>query len=146
MPNPFLEPIEMLTIDTVPVHLYVQQMLSEYPGLADNSQLKALRTHTVEAMVMQLISWCASGRIPDSTRTETFSYPDGVWQMFKDRHMPEWYKKRFPVRIKKETFKVETNHYFVCPHLKSTHKNEHIRFMATGTQIASKIGTDPTTW
>jgi hypothetical protein len=67
-------------------------------------------------------------------------YPDGVWQMFKENHTPYWFKRRFPVRMKEVNITKTVNHYFVCPHLSVPEHGEHIRFMATGTPLASRIG------
>jgi hypothetical protein len=121
------------------VLLYVQGALSDFPGLAQNSKFDAVRSATIQNMVLQIKSWCVSGRIPDLVSTHKVEYPDGVWQMFKDRHMPYWFVKRFPVRMKTVEVKETVNHYFVCPHLVTDPQNAHIQFMATGTRLAGRI-------
>ena len=121
------------------LYLYVNQALSDYPALAQNSKLLNHVSLTLDQMVFQITTWCAAGRIPDNVFTRTVSWPDGVWQTFKEKFMPEWFKTRWPVRMKSETFTVTHNTYFVCPHLVADSKEEHIRFMATGTRFANMM-------
>ena len=118
------------------VHLYVTNMLSDYPGLAASADLKAMRTHAVEATVLQMTAWCVAGRIPDSSYSETIEWPDGVWQMFKSKFMPHWLVRRWPVRMHQVEVTKTVNHYFVCPHLVTDPQSRHVQFMATGTRIA----------
>ncbi|MCH7549653.1 MAG: hypothetical protein IH969_09000 [Candidatus Krumholzibacteriota bacterium] len=40
------------------------------------------------------------------TKKVYFSYPDGPWQMFKSRFMPNWFKRIFRVRKRFETAEV----------------------------------------
>lgn len=139
---PFLDPTRLETFDAERVSLYVKQMLTEYPGLAENSNLRAYRQAAIDGMVLQLTSWCVSGRIPDSFETEVVEFPDGVWQTFKAMHMPYWFTSKYPVRKIRREIKKTVNHYFVCPHLHTTSQGEHIRFMATGTRVAGRMGND----
>lgn len=129
------------TFESERVHLYVNSLLSEYPGLASTSQLRAYRQSHVDSIVLQLISWCTSGRIPSNESTDKVAWPDGVWQTFKSRWMPGWFTRLFPIRHIEREFKSVTNHYFVCPHLVTDPKQHHIKFMATGTRTAGRIGT-----
>lgn len=120
------------------VNLYAQEFLTEYPALAANVQLGVAR-HVTENLIMTLRSWCWSGKIPSNESSHTVRWPDGVWQTFKERHMPKWFKHRWPVRWHEETFRSVTNHYFVCPHLVTDAQNSHIKFMATGSDLARRI-------
>jgi hypothetical protein len=121
------------------VHLYVQQALSDYPGLAAHANVRELRSQTIDALIFMLSTWCLSGRIPDRIDSECVSYPDGVWQMFKDRYMPYWFTQRWPVREKTVTVERTVNHYFVCPHLVTDPHQLHVQFMATGTRQAASF-------
>jgi hypothetical protein len=121
------------------VYLYVSGALSDYPALAKNAKFHAHRSVAVENMVMQITTWCVSGRIPDNVTTHKIRYPDGVWQMFKEKYMPHWFTERFPVREKVVEVKETVNHYFVCPHLVTDSQNTHVQFMATGTRQAGRM-------
>jgi hypothetical protein len=55
------------------------------------------------------------GKIPTNQSTQRVTYPDGVWQMFKQQYMPHWFTRKFPVRNKEVVVTTVTNHYFVCP-------------------------------
>jgi len=122
--------------DAEVVNLYVRGVLANYPALAQNAKTSSLMMEqTVKNAVFTITTWCAAGRIPDMVRSETFRYPDGVWQMFKSKYMPEWFTRRFPVKMHEETFEVQRNFYFVCPHLETPERGPHIQFMATGTKL-----------
>lgn len=97
--------------------------------------------HSAEQAVLTITTWATSGRIKDRERTITVEYPDGVWQMWKQKFAPRWFATRYPVRMKSETHTVEINHYFVCPHVHvPADSTLHLKFMATGQPIASQMG------
>lgn len=118
------------------VHLYVSEHLTEYPALQSNTKLQEMVSYSAEGMILQLQSWCMSGKIPSTQEHFTVSYPDGVWQTFKAKFMPHWFKEKFPVKLHLETVVSTTNHYFVCPHLVTDPLNMHVKFMATGSPHA----------
>jgi len=122
------------------VYLYVKQALEPYSALRENSKFQAITAQTIDAMVLQIRTWCLSGRIPTRTESETVSWPDGVWQMFKHKFMPHWFIERFPVRMESREIETATHHYFVCPHLTTSDRGMHIKFMATGTDMAQYFG------
>jgi hypothetical protein len=126
-------------INTSPVFLYVQQCLSDYPALKEHAQFKSVQAQTIEQMVLTLTTWCLAGRVPSRTDDVTVEWPDGVWQMFKHRHMPQWYIDKFPVRMAKKVVATATHHYFVCPHLVSDESRMHVKFMATGNPVAARM-------
>ena len=113
------------------VFLYASRNFAEFPGLKESATVSYIE-HQAQGLVATMRAWCAAGRIPTNERTETVEYPDGVWQMFKHRHLPYWFRKRFPVRMKTERFTITTNHYFVCPHIVMGKQEKHIKFMLTG--------------
>ena len=145
MPNSVMDhdDYKVLEFNGVPVNLYVQRMMSKYPGLASHIQFKNYAMASVNEMVMQLTGWLASGTIPTRTETVSVSWPDGVWQTFKDRYMPHWFVRWFPVREQHKTIETSTHHYFVCPHVDvpTTGGDHlvHIKFMATGTPLAERM-------
>ena len=118
------------------VHLTVFQTLSEYPALRDHAKFKEFALQNAREMVMQIKTWCLSGRVPSREETEVVAWPGGVWQMFKQNYMPHWFVARFPVRMYRRTIIKQTHHYFVCPHLVTEPNKHHVRFMATGSDMA----------
>ena len=123
------------------VHLYVQQQLTDYPGLANNSQMKLRVLQDVaDGMVAQIVTWCVAGRVPDCVTHRMIEYPDGVWQMFKQKFMPRWLTRRFPVKNVQIKVVEQVSHYFVCPHLVTDAQNRHVQFMATGSRMAPWFG------
>jgi hypothetical protein len=123
------------------VHLYVVDQLSAFPGLAQGASVEFIRAH-LDNILARLTTWCVSGRIEDTVTTHKVSYPDGVWQMFKENYLPWWFKEKFPVRMKTVEVRETVNHYFVCPHLVTDSQGKHIQFMAIGTRIAGRMRPD----
>lgn len=121
------------------VNLYVQTLLSDYPTLAKHAKFQAHLSHSIQGLVMQITTWCLAGRIPSDEVIETVEWPDGVWQMFKSLHMPEWFLHKFPVRTKQVNVKKVVNHYFVCPHTLADPSWTHLKFMATGNPQAGRM-------
>ena len=136
---PFDEPVSFEQFTGEPVYLYVQSQLSEYAGLAKNLRISPIVKDQFGNMILQMRSWCISGKIPTNSSSETFKYPDGVWQMFKSKFMPYWFTRKYPVRMHEETYTTSVNHYFVCPHLVTDPQGKHVQFMATGTPTAGRI-------
>lgn len=120
------------------VSLYVQDSLRDWPGLTKNMKVEAVRFHA-DQLILRMHTWCVSGRVEDMNEDQVVEYPDGVWQMFKDRHLPEWFKDKFPIRRVLIKVRKTTNHYFVCPHLVTDSQSAHIQFMATGTPLAGRM-------
>jgi len=121
------------------VNLYVQSVLTEYPGLQQSANLAAHLDPNVRNMVLTLKSWCVSWRVPSNEVTEIVEWPDGPWQAFKEKYAPEWWKAKFPVRMHRHSYKTVTNHYFVCPHLVMDERDRHLQFMVIGTRQASQM-------
>jgi hypothetical protein len=119
------------------VHVYARQYLSQFPGLAESAKFDVHASVIANQLVATITAWCMSGIIPSNEETETVSWPDGVWQTFKMNCLPQWFKRRFPVRMASRKITTVTNHYFVCPHLVSEDKSRHLQFMVTGTPQAT---------
>lgn len=125
------------------VHLYVQQALARYPGLAETAKFRSFAQAGLDNMIMTITAWCLSGRIPTRTEDETVRWPDGWWEMLKDSHAPAWLLRRWPVRYAEKVIVTNTHHYFVCPHVNvpahGRDKTVHIQFMATGSPLAERM-------
>lgn len=138
--NDPMQPIRLEEFVAQQVHVYAARALTDYPALEHNLEVLPPRLlHNCEDMVMQLRSWMLAGRVPTNEYTETVRWPDGVWQMFKHLHMPEWFKRRWPVRMAERHLAVTTNHYFVCPHLVTDPRERHVHFMATGSDFGARV-------
>lgn len=130
---PFVGMADYTQFDAEKVSLYVQQRLIEagLPGIAQGAKYVAYRMANIDGLVEQIISWCVAGRVPSNSVTKTVEWPDGVWQMFKSRWMPEWFVRRFPVKHVRREIATVVNHYFVCPHTMVDARETHVRFMMT---------------
>lgn len=140
-PDGFLPGAQDMSYETfaaVRVNLYVANQLSAWPGMSKNAHFEYHRAH-IDSMVARIVTWCVSGRIEDTVTTHKISYPDGVWQTFKEKYLPHWFTEKFPVHMKTVEVRETVNHYFVCPHLVTDPQNAHVQFMATGTRMAGRI-------
>lgn len=132
MNDPLIDRVAFRQFVAERVYVYVSEHLSDYPALRENATWKEMIPHAVEGLVLQLQSWCLSGKIPTNHNHFTVEYPDGPWQAFKYKYAPRWLKTKFPVIMHRENVVSTTNHYFVCPHLVTDPTNMHLKFMATG--------------
>src|SRR5262249_55671897 len=99
------------------VHLYVNGVLTDFPGLSRNAKFSVFHDHALPQMVAQIHTWCVSGRIQERIETRKVEWPDGPWQAFKHKYAPKWLLRWFPVRVETRSFTVDYHTYFVCPHL-----------------------------
>lgn len=67
------------------------------------------------------LCWWVWGRDVSQTVVATTSYPASWWEAFKDRFLPKFLQKRFPV----ERVYVDTiiHHFHVCPHINYKFEN-----------------------
>lgn len=131
---------ELVMFNGEPVSVYVQKRLTRYPQISNTAEFKSYVDVVIDDMVAQITAWMAGGKIPTNQSTQRVTYPDGVWQMFKQQYMPHWFTRKFPVRNKEVVVTTATNHYFVCPHINvPARDSRHIQFMATGSPIAEQM-------
>ena len=134
--------VTMEQVEFEKVYLYCQsritEIMTDYPGLSQNAKFDMIR-YEAEQLILTMKTWCATGRIPDYAETEIVEWPDGVWQAFKEKFMPKWFVRRYPVRHASKTIVTERNFYFVCPHIRVPDDRTHIKFMLTGTKQAERI-------
>jgi len=138
VPDGTLPTDEMLTyhwFTAEKVGVYIKATLSDFPGVAETAKVEFIKTQTVN-MLAQIRAWLVGGKIPSEPQYKVVQWPDGAWQMFKENHLPEWFKRKFPVRWHHEQFVIQTNHYFVCPHVVTDPQARHVQFMATGSPLA----------
>ena len=117
------------------VGIYLQQSFTDFPAVSESAKISYHKAG-LDNMIAQIQAWLVGGKIPSEPQIKIVRWPDGVWQMFKQLHFPEWFKRKFPVRWHTEQFVIQTNHYFVCPHLVTDPQSRHVQFMATGTDFA----------
>ena len=56
-------------------------------------------------------------------------YPNTIWQYFKERYLPSWIRKKYPVKYTK--FKTKIKHYHTFPYLYKYIKDEYGEEAAT---------------
>jgi hypothetical protein len=143
LPSPFNT--EYLQFTAEKVGIYIRERLPDFPGVSESAKVEYYKS-AFDGMIAQIQGWLVGGKIPTEPLKKEVRWPDGAWQMFKELHLPEWFKKKFPVRYHTEEFTVQTNHYFVCPHIVTDPREKHIQFMATGTRIASMMHPEDRRW
>jgi hypothetical protein len=126
------------------VRLYVNSELANYPALRDNANFTSYLSAKLSTMLMQITTWCASGKVPLRRDIERVEWPDGVWQMFKSKYLPHWFVLRFPVRMATREVERTIHTYFMCPHVNVPPSNPlHIQFMSTGSHLAQRMSKEP---
>lgn len=114
------------------VYFHFAEQLSEMylNELSSTIQVDAIASAMSHSFVVQLRGWMAGRKMPISTELGYVDYPAGVWQMFKDKFLPAWFKARFPVRKTRVSYVKTTNEYSLCPHIAGDSRNSgHLEFM-----------------
>jgi hypothetical protein len=81
----------------------------------DNAELELTRDVALDAMVVSLRSHVLADKLVGDTYTTHYEVPANVWQMFKERHMPAWFVRRFPVRYDRKDVAVRFERYATYP-------------------------------
>lgn len=133
---PSSEEMMFRTFTAEKIGVYVRGQFTEYPGLADNMKFSFAKHPAIDNMIATIQSWMLAGRVPIDDHYDTVKWPDGAWQMFKEKHLPHWFKNKFPVRWHEERIKISSSVVFACPHLSTDEPSAHVKFMAIGTDMA----------
>lgn len=137
---PSMENVHYKTFIAEKICIYIRSKLTDYPGLAETVRFDVVSSPAIRHMIATIQGWMLAGRVPFEAHYDTIKWPDGVWQMFKDKYLPHWFKEKFPVRWHEERIKISSSVVFACPHLSSDDRNMHVQFMATGTDMARGFG------
>ena len=70
-----------------------------------------------ENVAVQVRMWMLDGHKTD-VRTEygEILFPKTPWEFFKQEYMPEWFKRRWPVKFRNYRYATAVHHHYVCPH------------------------------
>ena len=144
--SPFPEDIKVKTIrhtlDTVMLgtQTHISTEISErlrdelnmVPQLRNTLKLNVDLDYILKGMMLRLTGWILRDQHKHTvTKTMSISVPTTWWEMLKRDHLPEWWKRRWPVvnhtLTKDYTFEEEVR---VCPHADVAWKDpHHIEFL-----------------
>ena len=117
--EPFLRFLDIGSFDSV--------SMLEFKG--DSHMIRRMVLSVTDDIVNNMVQFHMSstvvGEIIDTVRLEV-SYPNGVWQTFKDRWAPEWFKRWFPVKLRTK-FK-EEDVWATMPEFKKAFPKERVHF------------------
>jgi hypothetical protein len=87
----------------------------------DRHRFEAFVDEECRNLVMMVT--CEAMATVEGSRTEagseTVEWPDGWWQEFRERWLPRWWLRRWPVRMdsREVVTRVEHKHLRLCPHV-----------------------------
>lgn len=93
-----------LVLDKIPVHvqtLVQRRALEEFPNL--ETQVRVIEDFMGD-MLIELRAYVLAEKVGEQQVTVTFrhsfvrAFPSSPYQFWKERHAPEWYRRRWPVR------------------------------------------------
>lgn len=129
---PKTQQFQQIVLDRIRFHL--QQMVSD-------CQLNSLRDAEVYARVDQWakalvfgLEVAVPGRIVSQEEAVDHfqsKAPADWWQSFRERWLPRWWLKRWPVkyRVEEKSVVTKTVVYNVCPHLHVQGNERHLQFL-----------------
>jgi hypothetical protein len=92
-------PNDIARIETITLELwrvYASRRISLQAALASNVQLTTFLDHQLNELVLTLRGAIGSQRCMDEIN---ITYPADWWEAVKDRWLPAWAKRRWPVRL-----------------------------------------------
>lgn len=114
--------------DLLPVAFW--NTIPEAMFLSSNAQIKIIE-QSAGGLVMMLHAWLLDGHKRDIREDrEVIEFPATPWQFLKQEYAPQWFIRRYPVKMQKREFVVHIHHHYVCPHVDmAMEKGVHFQWM-----------------
>lgn len=110
------------------IRFQVSHFLSER-GLhfaANNCEVSSHTTEIARNLAIQLSGNLIAGKVYEWPR-ETVRVPEDWWQAARERWLPNWWIRRWPVKYRTITVRWEVRH--ICPHVNIVAHDAHIRWL-----------------
>lgn len=91
------------------------------------AELDSFLDKTVKAVGLRLRAYVYA--MPKETIEIHLKYPEGWWQALRERWLPSWWLKRWPIVYVRVDI-TEKRYGPVCPHLAGVRNDEHLQWMA----------------
>lgn len=127
------------------VHIYLS-MVSSTPMYLQEPQVRVQElANLADQMAYTLSGWLIGNKFPERSEFETIEYPDGPWEMLKERYAPAWVLEKWPIKMKVVRYENARYRYNICPHWNENYsgiggKHIHYAFMAKRPDWARKEG------
>lgn len=111
----------------------VSKYLRECNTVTQNMKLNIWEDKMTRDLIFGLRSFVLDGH-KVKHETKAIYTPSTPWEFFKQKYMPDWFLRRWPVRfVASQTVVVEHHNHYMCPHLSvPSDKPHHIYWMMTG--------------
>lgn len=95
-------------------HLEAEEILSDYEAVLSDAELSSTRSDILRGLCFKMRTWllCKEHQVEQRGIHEPLNF----WEMFKRDWFPNWFLRRFPVRmVLKETIIIKIAK--ICPHI-----------------------------
>lgn len=120
-----------IIVDKLRVGIY-QTFQREFPAVAENASVEMFPDWKLDAMIVQLHSYLLDAKKLDKTDTLEYQTPATPWQFFKERYLPTWFLKRWPVQYATHRISYTCEKHYMCPHLSTHETYPHAMWLAQG--------------
>ncbi len=118
--------IERVTLDLLRVAAQRQIGLNKLAFLRNNLEIYARVDDCNRRLVIELMSHVLAG--PTQTVTLTLAVPADWWQAVRERFLPKWWLRRWPVRYRVEKAEQQVR-MRCCPHMDIKTQRPHLEFL-----------------
>jgi len=125
--------IEQITLEKIKYGL--KKYIS--PAQLRDLKVKSYKDDFTNSIVVEIRDFVYGRKIKKEV-TKVVRYPSNWVQAVKERFLPEFIRRRFPVKYK--CINAVTVHYHICPHLNVVSQGEHLNFLAGREKEEEKEG------
>ncbi len=95
----------------------------------EDVKLEAFMDGIAQQMVAQLVA-SILGKCEDHEESQPLVIPADWWQAVRERWLPSWWLKRYPVKTKRLMLVKKTTYWRICPHVNIPTRERHLEFLA----------------
>lgn len=107
------------------------RMFSDEFPLCGQNAIVSFVEQAQGSLVMAMRAWLLDGHTWDVRKETTdIEFPSTPWEFFKQRYMPRWFIKRYPVKMEVKRVVVAEHRHYLCPHLVVEPDHMHYKWMA----------------
>jgi len=90
----------------------------------------SVQDYVGEQLAVAARMWLLDGHRTDVRKEYgAILFPKTPWQFFKQKYMPAWFKRMYPVQFQSHEYKTAVHYHYVCPHVSPDEPYIHYRWM-----------------
>ena len=120
----------MVTVDKITlekIQFGIQQMMSK--ALMDDMRYESVEDIATNSFIKQLTFYLWGNKVNVEEYDTAKEYPATMWEELKRDFLPQWLKRKFPVRYSRDVTHHNETHWHVCPHLDFKDNRKHLDFL-----------------